>query len=154
VNYFLLRVELASIEGKVYDLLYSTRSKKVSSAERSLRVQKLSRSLDRWLRKIPPRMQFDVISQSLGLVVVNHMAMMYHVYHMSLILVHGIYSYDADWVRKISSHSKFAITTKSNNTTRSESGPPLPHGWAACVNASRSCMRLFQESDQRDCLVW
>ncbi|KAF7536246.1 hypothetical protein G7Z17_g13074 [Cylindrodendrum hubeiense] len=48
LNIFRQRIELAQIEGKVYDLLYSSRSIKLETSERKKRVESLQKMLDDW----------------------------------------------------------------------------------------------------------
>lgn len=155
-NVFRMRVELSHIGGKVYDLLYSTRARKASPQQRALRVQRLEARLRQWRQKIPARLQMDVAPQTLPQRELMQMATLYHTFLTTLVMVHGIYSHDADWVQRVSAYGKIAMLDcdPDRNGSCDKQLPPLPHGWAACVEASRSCMQLFAAMPQTDCAVW
>jgi hypothetical protein len=155
LNHFLMRVELSHIEGKVYDLLYSTRSKKVTPQERLLRVQRLESILSQWRAKIPGQFQLDLVSQTVPASAMIHMTMLFHCYLTSLVMVHGIYSHDADWVQRISTYGRVTIGDCDDTTGSCQRQlPPLPSGWQKCVETSRACMRLFGDAPQTDCTIW
>lgn len=127
MNYFRMKVELAHIDGKVYDLLYSTRANKASQQERTQRVRHLEALLEQWRRKIPASLQ-------------------------TLVMVHGIYSLDPDWMQRISSYSRVVMIDCDVDGTGSCSSPrpPLPQGWTRSVETSRACMRLFSSMPQTE----
>ncbi|KAH0421213.1 nadh oxidase [Colletotrichum camelliae] len=155
-NYFRARVELSHIAGKVYDQLYSTRARKVSPQDRQLRVTRLEEMLENWRRNLPPEFQIDSALQCLDSLPIVHMSLLYHGYFTAMVMTHGIYSHDADWVRQISSYSQMTIKDldSSPNSSCGRQNPPLPLGWAKCAELSRSCMKLFVESPKSDCSIW
>lgn len=53
MNYFLVRTQLAVIEGGVYDYLYSTRSLKRNHEERSRALESIASALEVWKASIP-----------------------------------------------------------------------------------------------------
>ncbi|KAI9881710.1 MAG: hypothetical protein M1823_006579, partial [Watsoniomyces obsoletus] len=54
MNYFVTRIQLAVVEGGVYDYLYSTRSQKRSPEERSRALESVASALERWKASNPP----------------------------------------------------------------------------------------------------
>lgn len=89
------------------------------------------------------------------------MTKMHHAYLLAEVMTHGIYSHDADWVKRISSFSRAAIEelsiTSRSFATEScyrDQRPPLPGGWDKCVEIARGCMKLFQEAIPTECLIW
>lgn len=58
MSYLVARVQLAAVEGGVYDYLYSTRSRKRSSEERASALQSLVQALDTWKASIP--LEFNI----------------------------------------------------------------------------------------------
>ncbi|RMZ83010.1 hypothetical protein DV737_g1768, partial [Chaetothyriales sp. CBS 132003] len=54
MDYFVTRIQLAVIEGGLYDYLYSTRSQKRSPEERSGALESVARALEHWKASIPP----------------------------------------------------------------------------------------------------
>ncbi|KAI8158783.1 NADH-dependent flavin oxidoreductase nadA [Colletotrichum sp. SAR 10_70] len=84
------------------------------------------------------------------------MRMLSNCYFTAMVMTHGIYSHDADWVRRISSYSQMTIKDLDSSPSSScgHQNPPLPLGWAKCAELSRSCMKLFVESPKTDCSIW
>lgn len=54
MNYFETRIQLAVIEGGVYDYLFSARSQKRSTEERSQALESVASALEKWKASIPP----------------------------------------------------------------------------------------------------
>ncbi|KAM5353584.1 hypothetical protein ACJ41O_000234 [Fusarium nematophilum] len=161
-NYHRRRVELAHIQGKIYDLLYSNRASKVRGQERQRRVVRLQSMLDQWYDRIPAVFHIEHVASTVGPSQLVQMTKMHHAFLLAEVMTHGIYSHSADWVMRISSISRAAISNMKNppdgfgsaNCNGEKAPPPLPEGWSRCVEISRGCMKLFQESSPTECLVW
>ncbi|KAF5650099.1 transcriptional regulator [Fusarium tjaetaba] len=160
-NYHRRRVELAYIQGKVYDLLYSNRSSKVTAQERQRRVTRLQSMLDQWYERIPNVFHIEHVAATVGPSQLVQMTKMHHAFLLTEVMNHGIYSHNAEWVKRISSFSRATITSVGNLENRGFDGagkcqdqaPPLPEGWNHCVDVSRGCMKLFQEATPTECLI-
>ncbi|OLN86340.1 putative transcriptional regulatory protein C530.05-like protein 15 [Colletotrichum chlorophyti] len=155
-NFFRARVELSHIAGKVYDLLYSTRARKVSKHEAQLRVVRLEEMLEKWKRNVPFEFQLSAVAQHIDTQPAVHMLLLHHHYFVAMVMTHGIYSHDAEWVKSISLVSQMAVrgVNASSVSPGSPEDLPLPVGWRKCVELSRGCMKLFAESAKSDCAVW
>ncbi|KAI1017245.1 hypothetical protein LB505_001945 [Fusarium chuoi] len=161
-NYHRRRVELAYIQGKVYDLLYSNRSSKVTAQERQRRVSRLQTMLDQWYERIPTVFHIEHVAATVGPSQLVQMTKMHHAFLLTEVMIHGIYSHNAEWVKRISSFSRATITSVGNLENRGFDGagkcqdqaPPLAEGWNHCVDVSRGCMKLFQEATPTECLIW
>ncbi|KAK1507232.1 fungal specific transcription factor [Colletotrichum abscissum] len=154
-NFFRARVELSHIAGKVYDLLYSTRSRKVAKSEAQLRVTRLEEMLETWRRNVPAEFQLTSLLEYAEPLPTVHLSLLYHNYFVITVMVHGIYSHDADWVQRISSYGRATIQDLDGiGQGNSRQNSPLPTGWAKCVELSRDCMNLFVESPKTDCSIW
>ncbi|KAK7408704.1 hypothetical protein QQX98_009120 [Neonectria punicea] len=161
-NYHRRRVELAHIEGKVYDLLYSNRATKVKGHERQQRVVRLQGMLDQWYERLPAVFHIENVAANVGPSQLIQLTKMHHAFLLAEVMTHGIYSHNADWVKRISSFSRSAIMNmssipdKNRNvscTSHSAQGGPLPDGWTKCVEVSRGCMKLFQGATPTECLI-
>jgi hypothetical protein len=161
-NYHRRRVELAYIEGKVYDLLYSNRASKVKGQERQRRVSRLQSMLDQWYERIPTVFHIENVAAMVGPSQLVQMTKMHHSFLLTEVMIHGIYSNNAEWMKRISSLGRSTITNMGNfddggkvtGTKCREQAPPLPEGWNQCLNVSRGCMKLFQEATPTECLIW
>jgi hypothetical protein len=160
-NYHRRRVELAHIEGKVYDLLYSNRATKVSGSERQQRVGRLQAMLDKWYERIPSVFHIEQVADNVGPAQLIQLTKMHHAYLLAEVMTHGMYSHNADWVKRISTFSRAAIEDISQGNHKHGTPScyraqtaPLPEGWSKCVEISRGCMRLFQGATPTECLIW
>ncbi|KAK1982995.1 fungal-specific transcription factor domain-containing protein [Colletotrichum cereale] len=158
-NLFRARVELSHIAGKVYDLLYSTRARKVSKQESQSRVARVGEMLENWHRSIPGEFRMESMLDNVGALPAVYMSLLYHNYFVVTIMTHGIYSHDADWVQRVSSYGRTVMrdvdaATATGLGEGSEGGAGLPAKWAKCVELSRGCMKLFVESPKTDCSIW
>ncbi|KAK1971610.1 fungal-specific transcription factor domain-containing protein [Colletotrichum sublineola] len=158
-NVFRARAELSHIAGKVYDLLYSTRSRKVSKQELESRMARLEGMLEKWKSNIPSEFGMESMLNHVEALAAVHMSLLYHNYFVVTIMTHGIYVHDAEWVQKIDSYSRTVMrevdeATTTTTTGRSEIRATLPDKWTKCVELSRGCMKLFNESPKTDCSIW
>ncbi|KAJ4123090.1 hypothetical protein NW768_010083 [Fusarium equiseti] len=152
-NYHRRRVELAYIEGKVYDLLHSNRASRITPQERKRRVAHLQTMLDQWYERIPTAFHIEYVVATVGPSQLVQMTKMHHAFLLTEVMIHGIYSYNKDWQKRVTSFGKEAISG-SDQFGRNKEQAPLPEGWNQCVDVSRGCMKLFQEATPTECLVW
>ncbi|KAF0635507.1 hypothetical protein FPSE5266_01975 [Fusarium pseudograminearum] len=152
-NYHRRRVELAYIEGKVYDLLHSNRASRITPQERQIRIARLQSMLDQWYERIPQAFHIEHVAATVGPSQLVQMTKMHHAFLLTEVMIHGIYSYNKDWQKRISSFGRDTISGGDQNGTGKEQAP-LPQGWNQCVDVSRGCMKLFQEATPTECLIW
>ncbi|KAK4184424.1 fungal-specific transcription factor domain-containing protein [Podospora australis] len=162
VNYLRLRVRLAHLHGKVYDLLYSTRSRKLSPTERTARVVRLSTMLEKWRLSIPSEMSLTSLSKGgsrpLGRLELAFMFTLQSSWFHCMVMVHGIWSTEAAWVRKNVSPNGLATLEKSETDSGRKccmgQNPPLPSAWKRTVEVSRECLAVASQLPESDCNVW
>lgn len=163
LNIFRLRVNLAHIEGRVHDLLYSNRASKIPSPERRQRVDALQAMLDRWYGGIPYIFRLGNVSPLLvSPSDLAEVTLLYHAYLLCLVSIHGIYSFQADWMGRIGSLARAAVEdyarsmhgVSGTSCTGLEEAPPGMDGWQRCLEVSRGCMRLFHEMRLTERLLW
>ncbi|KAM0247753.1 hypothetical protein ACHAQJ_009714 [Trichoderma viride] len=158
-NHFRHRIDLAYIQGKIYNLLYSSRAAKTKGEERKRRISHLQAMLDLWYQRIPAAFHIEHVASTVSPGSLVQMTKMHHEYLLSEVMTHGIYSRSADWIGKLSTVSRLAIQDITSHCAAAPDGskdqaPPLPAGWTKCVEVSRGCMKLFQETVPTECLVW
>lgn len=155
-NYFRARVQLAHLQGKIFDTLYTVRSKKLAPEERQKHVNQLDTMLDKWHRTIPTPLQIEHMTKSLAPIAVVHMTVLQHLYLLSLVFLHGLYSLESGWVKAIGSYGQVILGSMDNNTDicMRYMQPPLPSAWSRCVTASRGSIRLFLSEPQKQCTLW
>ncbi|KAK8052801.1 transcriptional regulator [Apiospora saccharicola] len=159
VHYLRARVQLAFIEGQIYDQLYSVRSLKQTPEQRRQQVARLDALLDTWRRSsLPPAVLAhhhhhhqegqiaaaeNYSNNDPGLA-----ATLNHTYLFCLFTLHGLYSLDSVWVQNIDILGRTALENFSNKSERCMHSlqPPIPDAWNKCVLASRRSVQLINNS--------
>ncbi|KAH8647759.1 fungal-specific transcription factor domain-containing protein [Xylariales sp. PMI_506] len=161
MNIFHLRVELASIKGKIYYLLYSGRARKIQMSEQKTRVDNLQRMLDRWYEKVPAVFRIGDATSTVSATNLVHMTNLHHIYMLCHFWIHGLYSYKAEWLQRASSLSRaaineFAVATQGPGFTLCTriSHAPQEIGWQRCVDISRDSLALFQSTNPTKSMIW
>jgi hypothetical protein len=161
LNHFRLSLDLAHIQGKIYDLLWSNRAIKIQGLERKQRVIRLQAMLDAWRARIPTPFRVEYVSATVGPLELAQMVKLHHAFLQAVISANGIYSHQSEWMRHVSSLSRVAVrdfTLAMVGHGRSDCTehqyPPDARIWEYCVDLSRKCMKLFQEESATECVIW
>lgn len=85
-NFFRARVLLGHISGKIYDELYSNRSRRLTAEARRQKVISLDRALDQWHQSIPMPLRAEHLTQTLGKGPGSLMIALYRTYHFCLVV--------------------------------------------------------------------
>lgn len=140
MNYFLARVKLANIEGRIYDCLYSTRAANRSLEERDSARESIINALDEWRASIPSEFGASIITSSIrnkpensGFFCVLHSTSLH-----CMTLVNRAHAWDRQWVSGVRNYSRGIQTLQ------------LPPYWGTIVHQARNYMLLFQEIWSRD----
>lgn len=161
-NIFRQRVELAHIEGKAFDLLYSPKSMELDTPAKQARVSSIQKMLDEWYSRIPIAFKLENVTSTVvghdELIQLNHM---YHAYILCLLCANGIWSGEAEWMQRIDSLSRAAIEDVALalqgpkiTTCTQHLNPPLAEGWSLCARSSRDYIKLIHGSPKAQCLMW
>ncbi|KAI1085215.1 hypothetical protein F5B20DRAFT_567879 [Whalleya microplaca] len=154
-NYLRARVQLAHLEGKIYDELYSNRSMKLPLEARTERVLYLNKLLIQWRQTIPTSLQLEHITESLERAPLAHMIILYHTYFVCLAMVNGVYSINSPWFQALGGYCAAALINFDRHSTwMRRQQPPLPDGWATCVDASRGCLKILARPSYSGCNMW
>ncbi|KNG86963.1 hypothetical protein ANOM_004185 [Aspergillus nomiae NRRL 13137] len=140
MNYFLARIKLANIEGRVYDSLYSTRAVNRSLEERRNAKESIVNALDEWRASIPPEFSASMVTSSTrnkpvygGFFCVLHSTSL-----QCMALVSRAHAWDGQWVSGLRNHSRGVQTLQ------------LPPAWDTIVHQARNYMVLFREIWSKD----
>ncbi|KAK0113974.1 hypothetical protein ONS95_014217 [Cadophora gregata] len=142
MNFFLARVQLASIEGSVYDCLYSMRASKRSIEERSMARHNILSALKDWQLSIPPEFGAAVVTSTTGhnpasdgFFCLLHSAALH-----CITLINQANAWDEKWVLGLRDHE------------RGFGALQLPPGWDDLVRQARDYMALFGQTCSKE--VW
>lgn len=144
-NLFRARVELAQIQSRVYDCVFSVRASRMNPDEAAQTTRNIRLAIRNWKARIPG--QLSVLPQ-----IRPHADSMQASYlprvlcTLSSIVVTclgrlcRVHSMDFDWIDKVLGYAHdIGEGTVGNTTTR----PSQPQGWVALVTESRTFMRFF-----------
>ncbi|KAF2964368.1 hypothetical protein GQX73_g9216 [Xylaria multiplex] len=122
VNYLLKRVELARIQGRVHDILYSRRSHLLSRDQRLINISRIEQMLSEWRGTIP-----DELLHPGG-----HLECLFR--------IHAIFSFDDSWIRRTNCYFSPTVIELGEDEVDGElvkSGlTPLPEALHICCVAS------------------
>ncbi|KAJ5675943.1 fungal-specific transcription factor domain-containing protein [Penicillium macrosclerotiorum] len=140
VNYFLARVKLANIEGRIYDSLYSTRAVNRSLEERGNAKENIISALDEWRASIPPEFSASIVISSIRNKPANggFFCVLHSISLQCMALVNRADAWDGQWVSGVRDHSRGIQIMQ------------LPPAWETIVHQARNYMLLFREMWSKD----
>ncbi|KAI1344683.1 hypothetical protein F5Y15DRAFT_363123 [Xylariaceae sp. FL0016] len=155
LRYFRTRVQLAHIEGRIFDSLYSNRSKRHSAGIRQQAVTNLDRLLRQWRQSIPEPLRLENMTGTLTRSALLHMTCLYQTYFICLVMIHGLYSTKSPWLRSLHGVEDYLVNISDHQGWGLENQTPtLPQAWNGCVSTSRSCLKIFSYYTFGSCSVW
>jgi hypothetical protein len=159
LNYHRQRAELAHLEGKVFDLLYSNRASRVGVDERRRVSKRLGGMLEGWYQRLPEAFHIENVVSTLGGWELIEMTKLLHAYLYTFFMAHGLYSHNSYWVKQLSSSGRAVIKDLGlikgpDGALGPEEEEDASHTWDRFVELSRGCMKLFQYTMPTECLIW
>ncbi|GKU21803.1 unnamed protein product [Fusarium langsethiae] len=137
--YFFARIQLANIQGNVYDHLYSTRASKRTPEERKISRERIVRALDNWKASIPS----DLNGANVVATTSNNpsVAAFFCILHtrslLCLSLITRSHAWDEQWVGSIREYGRGAQVLQ------------LPSEWTAMIGDARNYMILYEQLHQK-----
>jgi hypothetical protein len=131
MNYFVTRIQLAVIEGGVYDYLYSTRSQKHSIEERTHALETIACSLETWKASIPFEFSASMAPGTVSPTVLQLLAVLHSTSLACTTLVNQANAMNAYWMDGIRKYAMEGIL------------PTLPPQWEAVVDEARQLTVLL-----------
>ncbi|KAH7243072.1 fungal-specific transcription factor domain-containing protein [Fusarium solani] len=159
LNFLRARVQLAFIQGKTNDLLYSQKGRKLTHEQRSNNITRIEERMTEWLKTIPPELQTaEGIKQRLSQMSTLLMLNMFYRHFECLIQLHSIFSFDDVWIDRVNTYLSPAVIEVKNDEPDGElvrAGlAPLPPGWTGCVSGARLCLELIAMGRQSEFTLW
>ncbi|KAK0703939.1 hypothetical protein B0T26DRAFT_733325 [Lasiosphaeria miniovina] len=168
-NLFRGRIQLAQIQGQVYDWVYSVRAERMTADERQAYRDRLSGALLAWKHAIPDDLQPERLFPAArgDHATLRHLTTMHFAYYHCMFMTHQVDSHDRNWVKKLTDYSRMYAADAPDGFNQGilgsdNDGPggggeklvsPLPASWALVVDSARRCMELFRLLDQADTAV-
>lgn len=148
VNYFRARVELARIQGNVYEYIFSVSAQNLSSEERAQNTTHILRSLDDWSSRIPPGFHAATLSQPYYPELSRYFCILYSTrLSCRSLLSFGSASdsfHYSEWMKRLQEYGGEVATGQV------VSHAPVPPGWQTLADASREYIKLFETVTSTD----
>lgn len=152
-NVFRARVELAQIQGYVYDALFSVRAQRLSPGEKAVNSQAIRLMLKDWKDRIPATLTAKSLALTKDLLpcVTSLLCMLHGTVVTCLGLLCQVNSMDFLWIDQLRDYGR-SITSGIGGPCVP---PPQPQGWNALVNECREFMPLFNSvQDKGAAFIW
>ncbi|KPM36540.1 hypothetical protein AK830_g10008 [Neonectria ditissima] len=157
-NYLRTRVQLAFIQGKVHDVLYSRRAQSLTQQQRLASIARVKGMLFDWHKKIPEEFQQAETIGHLPQMSIQFLTNMYFRHLECLFRIRSVFLFDEAWINRVVCYLSPAVIEIRDDEADSEvmrsNLPPLPNGWAECVNYCRHCLTLSHLSQQTEHSFW
>lgn len=149
MNFFRARVQLARIQGSVYDCVYSARSQNLSPEQQAQNVLRIRGMLDDWASHVPNEFSPGTISQAGQSELSRFFCVLYAARLSCLAIISKVHSWDPQWVQDLQDYGRRAASGE-------EAFPvSLLRDWQALVDESRDFMKLFMSVLRKDsAFVW
>jgi hypothetical protein len=131
MNYLTARIQLAAVEGGVYDYLYSTRSRKRNPEERSRALQSVAYALEQWKASIPTEFNASACSERVAPGVLHFLGTLHSTSLACTTLINQAHAWDVEWISSIRRYGRQGIA------------PLLPPKWEALVGEARGLIVLL-----------
>ncbi|KAH7152592.1 fungal-specific transcription factor domain-containing protein, partial [Dactylonectria macrodidyma] len=158
-NYFRARAELAVIQGKVHNLLYSRTAQRLSEEQRSEALSRVKQMICDWRNTIPTElMDSDALLKRFSRMAVQLMMNMYNRHLECVYRVHGIFAFDEAWIHRVRGYLSSSVIELRDGEINSELNhteiAPLPGEWEACVQHCRLGLELSAFGKETEYSVW
>ena len=154
MNFFLARVQLARIQGKVYHCLFSVQSQHCSVDERTQQAAGIGSMLDAWMASIPHDFHPGRLSEARLAGLSRPLCVLYAARLTCLCLINRAHPWNAVWVQGLQDYGRSAAAGDELSSS-SSSVLQLPVAWQALVDESRHFVRLFVSVPWKDAsFIW
>ncbi len=146
MNFFRARVELARIEGDVYNALLSVAANHATVEARAQKVAGLGQALDAWMASIPRAFHPGRLAETSPLATLRPFCVLYSAHLTCMCLIHQAHPAHPLWEESLQSLGRGAAVGRR---------PPVLLLPPALLDTSRDFMRLFVSVPRKDVsFIW
>jgi len=160
-NYLRVKARLAYIHGKVYNLLYSPRSKALTQAQKNKTMIRIEEMLAEWVQEIPTELHTaEGIRLRLSPVASDLMMNLWFHHAECRIKIRSIFTFEDSWVNRVKLYlipsvvDVVDVGDGVDGVVRRGDIPPLPSGWNDCVRYARVCLELLLKRKPTEYILW
>lgn len=148
MNLFRVMCELAIVESKVYNRLYSTKATKQSDGEILNTIGELDKELEDWKDRIPIDFRPEREIKASHTPLILHIVMLHFNYYNCLTTIHRMSIHHGYWTSRLSNYAIQGLNARPLN-------PRIFSSAALCVSAARASISLLKYIPQGDfSCVW
>jgi hypothetical protein len=152
-NVFRAQIELAQIQGHVYDTVFSVRAQQLIPSERAASCHAIRLLLNDWKARIPETLSAEALSRTQNYLpcISRFLCMLYGTVITCLGQLCQVNSMDFHWIDQLRDYGQ-RLTV---GLVEPCMPPPLPQGWNDLVNECRDFMPLFiSMQDKSPAFIW
>ncbi|KAF4451506.1 hypothetical protein F53441_5515 [Fusarium austroafricanum] len=157
-NYLRSCAQLAYIQGKAHDLLYSQKAQKLTQEQKTNSITRIEELLSEWMNEIPVELRTaDGMEKRLSPITKDMMMSLWARHLETRIKIQSIFTFDDTWfnrVRLYLSPAVIGISDDVDGEVRRADLTPLPSAWAECVGYSRVCLELLISRQLTEYRIW
>ncbi|KAF4962576.1 hypothetical protein FSARC_9354 [Fusarium sarcochroum] len=158
-NYLRARAELAIIQGKVHNFLYSRTAQRLTQEQRSETRFRIEHLLSNWQTGLPRDLLHpDGLSRRFSRIPVHLVMNMYNRYLECLYRIHGIFAFDETWINRVRCYLSPSVIQTGDDGVDGQIDhreiTPLPSDWGDCVEQSRLGLELSAMGRETEYSVW
>ncbi|VUC37382.1 unnamed protein product [Clonostachys rosea] len=146
-NYLRARVELAHIQGKVHDLLYSKRARKLSEDQRLQNISRIDDMLRTWRESVPDGLlTADGLRRRLNDGDIQIMTNLLNRHLECIFRLHSMYSFETAWLNRVRCYLSPCVIELRDDMDGELvhcNLAPLPGEWEECVRYCRLSLELL-----------
>jgi hypothetical protein len=152
-NFFQSRVQLARIQGEIYESIVATRVGTMDNYQQHERILRLNHMLDDWIYSIPPLFQPNSVLQDEQQMLCRCFAVLYSTHLACRTHVYRVHAMASRWMQSIQAFGR----TVSHHGYIVPVPLPTPslQDWEKLVVETRAFMRLFWGVERKDqAFIW
>jgi hypothetical protein len=178
LSYLRLRVQLAQIQGHIVDAKFGYLSRRMTDAEKTVRIAQLEDMLAQWYASLTFACPRESLTGSLMGLALNHVVALYCSHLRCVFMLRDLHQKDAYMIRRLRSmigdpfrgegeklqdNAISSSSSSSSSKSSTSASPPtavdgqkeqLPVGWESCVLQSRTCLTLVREIAPPEYFIW
>ncbi|KAL4967485.1 transcription factor domain-containing protein [Aspergillus stella-maris] len=148
-GFFRARVQLANIQGKVYEAMYSVRAHSQEVHARTQNLAELYNVLDDWVSQIPEQFRPAAVLRTCGPDSLRAFGILYSTHLSCRALICRAHAMERPWLQSLQEFGGKSLQRRITEPV------VLPQGWTVLVNESREYMRLFLGVERKDrAFIW
>ncbi|KAH8688520.1 fungal-specific transcription factor domain-containing protein [Ilyonectria robusta] len=148
-NFLRARIQLAHIQGRVYNCLYSVQAQNVSPEQRNKELAGVRHLLNDWTSHLPSQVKMSALSQGGTPTLSRYFGVLYATRQACLSLASQAHPWDRRWLENLQAYSGGSVAEETDTPVS------LTHNWQGLVHECREFMAFFVSIHRKDAsFIW